>query len=577
MPDRSRVLILFVLIVIVGTMGLIAQDSPWGITVLNSQQGAIQKARITSERADFMMYPNVRSEEAFVQQILGEGFKVKYSEEKEGRLTLRCQQLYKGIPVLGSEVTVNADTAQQQILSVKGFNFDVAVALNVTPSVEQKVAVAAAKSYFPQTNLEYKNPQLAILCSDVQSHLVWSFLLYNEYLCWQFMVDAHDGKTVHCAYSLLPIFDKATTGQTQLINDGVAGGTNFQFSCKEEYGKYSLQTAVNDTQVMTFHMQKLDDNFNTDPQAGEEDTSNSNTKWEDPVTATAHFYTENVAHFYQEVFGRKSIDNNNFPLRSRIHLYYKSWWGEVDKYYNNAFWHPGYGLTSYGDGNWLKPKENMSANERRLFSYLCVADVICHEWTHGFTSYSSNLEYRAESGAMNEAMSDIIGCTFEYWLSQKYPNREWDWTRVGEECTPTGSELGRDALRYMYDPTLAKQPKEYKGEYWHDTNSSNDNGGVHTNCTVGNHAFYLMASGGSNNNVDVQGIGVILAAKIFYYTNARHLSSYSQYADWPQACLDACNEDITAEDIKNYGTPGITKEQIRAAINNAWRAVKVLK
>lgn len=38
---------------------------------------------------------------------------------------------------------------------------------------------------------------------------------------------------------------------------------------------------------------------------------------------------------------------------------------------------------------------------------LAVDDVIAHEWVHGYTDYSSGLVYSYQSGAINEAMSDM--------------------------------------------------------------------------------------------------------------------------------------------------------------------------
>ena len=36
-------------------------------------------------------------------------------------------------------------------------------------------------------------------------------------------------------------------------------------------------------------------------------------------------------------------------------------------------------------------------------------DVVSHEWSHGYTQTGNGLIYRTESGAMNEAFSDIFG------------------------------------------------------------------------------------------------------------------------------------------------------------------------
>ena len=38
---------------------------------------------------------------------------------------------------------------------------------------------------------------------------------------------------------------------------------------------------------------------------------------------------------------------------------------------------------------------------------LVTPDVIAHEWSHGYTSATSNLLYAYQSGAINEAMSDM--------------------------------------------------------------------------------------------------------------------------------------------------------------------------
>ena len=37
------------------------------------------------------------------------------------------------------------------------------------------------------------------------------------------------------------------------------------------------------------------------------------------------------------------------------------------------------------------------------------ADIVAHEIAHGFTQYTSGLVYSDESGAMNEAFSDMAG------------------------------------------------------------------------------------------------------------------------------------------------------------------------
>ena len=38
---------------------------------------------------------------------------------------------------------------------------------------------------------------------------------------------------------------------------------------------------------------------------------------------------------------------------------------------------------------------------------MTVMDVVGHEWAHGYTQYTSNLQYYGQSGALNEAFSDM--------------------------------------------------------------------------------------------------------------------------------------------------------------------------
>lgn len=70
---------------------------------------------------------------------------------------------------------------------------------------------------------------------------------------------------------------------------------------------------------------------------------------------------------------------------------------------NNAFW-DGTSM-SYGDGTQTPGN----------FNPLVSIDVCGHEFSHGVTQFSCNLNYSYESGAMNEAFSDIMGTAIEFY------------------------------------------------------------------------------------------------------------------------------------------------------------------
>ena len=59
-------------------------------------------------------------------------------------------------------------------------------------------------------------------------------------------------------------------------------------------------------------------------------------------------------------------------------------------------------------------------------------DIAGHEFTHAVTSSESNLEFSGESGAINEALSDIMGTAIEKYIN----NGEFNWT-IGEQTGST--------------------------------------------------------------------------------------------------------------------------------------------
>ena len=91
--------------------------------------------------------------------------------------------------------------------------------------------------------------------------------------------------------------------------------------------------------------------------------------------------------FWEEVFGRDSIDDEFMPLRGVVHF------GDD---YPNAFW-DGRRMT-FGDG------------DGELFRrFTRSLDVIGHELGHGVIEDEAALEYWGQSGALNEHIADVAG------------------------------------------------------------------------------------------------------------------------------------------------------------------------
>ena len=104
--------------------------------------------------------------------------------------------------------------------------------------------------------------------------------------------------------------------------------------------------------------------------------------------------------------------------------------------------------------------------------------------THGVVEKTANLEYQDESGALNESFADVFGAMID---------RD-DW-KMGEDVMQPGVNPN-NALRDLQDPHNGVssnsswwQPKHTDEQY----TQSDDNGGVHINSGIPNHAFYLFA------------------------------------------------------------------------------------
>jgi thermolysin len=126
-------------------------------------------------------------------------------------------------------------------------------------------------------------------------------------------------------------------------------------------------------------------------------------------------------------------------------------------------------------------------------------DIVGHELTHGLTDFSSGLISQNESGALDESFSDILGTSVEFFYQPPGSgSRQADYL-IGEDVLRPGG------ARSMSNPGAFGDPDHYSRRLI----TTEDNGGIHSNCGISNQAFYLAIEGGTNrtSNLSVQGVG----------------------------------------------------------------------
>jgi Zn-dependent metalloprotease len=239
---------------------------------------------------------------------------------------------------------------------------------------------------------------------------------------------------------------------------------------------------------------------------------------------------------YWNVFKRNSIDNAGMSLIATVHY---------DKNYDNAFWNGSQMVFGDGDGVYFN-------------RFTIAIDVMGHELTHGVTAHQANLAYHDQPGALNESVSDVFGSLVkQYAHSPQQTASQADWLIGAGLFT---AKVQGVALRSMKAPgtayndtVLGKDPQPaHMNNY---VNTTADNGGVHINSGIPNHAFYLAA-------IALGGFAWEKAGAIWYATICdSRLSVNAQFQDFA---------NLTADNAaKNFGA---AEQQ---AVINAWQQVGI--
>ena len=251
--------------------------------------------------------------------------------------------------------------------------------------------------------------------------------------------------------------------------------------------------------------------------------------WSDDAVS-AHANIAEVYDYYRDVLGRTSFDGSGAPVL--VSIRYNP--GRPNGGYQNAFWAPSIGQFAFGDGGHLE----------------AAVDVIGHEYTHAVVTYVvggptggvSVLDY-GESGALNEALADIMGTLIE--------------NDSGSDRWLLGEDSGLGAIRDLADPaSISTSLGPHRVTYATRYQGTLDDGGEHVNSTIFSHAAYLMMT-----DPATAGISNDTWAEVFYRALFR-LSAGSVFSDGRAAVQSAAQ------------AVGLTAAQ-QAAIAKAFDAVGI--
>ncbi|MEO6453221.1 MAG: M4 family metallopeptidase [Ginsengibacter sp.] len=402
--------------------------------------------------------------------------------------------------------------------------------------------------------------------SVVNDHIVMagkSYYFQKSSLSTNTILNDNEPKAYNSLGNTTGTADTRFLGQQSIITDNSSGVTGYP---------YRLREVRNGQQIITLNYNRQPYNTTRNNEALATEFLDDDNNWtaaefhnlnRDDAALDVQFNMQVVSDYWKIVHNRNGWDNKNGELRSYVHVFEAKVVNNVQNnyYFDNAYWN-GKNM-HFGEGS----GDLAHSNSQTPF------DVTAHEMGHGITGSTSDLVYQWESGAMNEAFSDIWAACITNYAKIHYASFPGEITwRLFEKCDNQDST--NKGSRDMSNPLLFKNPSTYKSKYWVDATlrtcrvfAGHDNCGVHTNSGVLNKWFFLITDGETSFNTlgtfySVAGLGFGTSQKIAYLTSI-NLPPNATYATAKTVSINA-TETL-------YGSGSTELQTVKAA----WIAVAV--
>jgi Zn-dependent metalloprotease len=388
------------------------------------------------------------------------------------RSLVKLQQVYDGIPVFGAEVSIQVGSDGGVISLLSDIMRDTRLLdqglVPTTPTISKTTArqkaIAAARTLFPDAA---------------------TLVVLNEPLLYVYhpSVIGDSGRT-RLVWSCVVVSPVTMEVEQQVLIDAVTGATVLQYTLTETAKHRHIHDAYGVSESDYFgYMRRQEGQGPTQVKDADD----------------AYDFLGDTYDFFLEHHNRDSIDGGGMDLNATVRQ------DILTK--QNAAWYPNFNWMFFGSG-------------------FVVDDVAGHELTHGVTSYTSDLVYAFESGAINESLSDIWGEFIDLTNGKGVDTDAVRWV-IGEELYGgTGNPAG---IRDMRNPEKFNDPDRYS-KYLHYPEWY-DNGGVHFNSGIGNKLAYLLTDGDIFNNYKILPMGLDKTAALFYRAETRLLLRSSDYKD----------------------------------------------
>ena len=531
----------------------VVRDPATGLPVYIERKSVGTRADVTKAGARLSAAAAASATYQFMKQVRGllkvddpeAQFSISQTATDDlGQTHLRLTQTLAGVPVLGLELVAHLTNGDVTLLN--GHYQPLPTGLSTTPKLTLSDASERAfgdvsKESIVRSfgdNLLKMKPSEGSLCIfpiDGGAKLAYQITVRPNLLeRWEYVIDAQTGDVLDKYNHTCTVSGPAARASGRDLN-----GVTRSFQTHQQGANYYLIDAsramFNPTAskmpsdpVGAIWTQDARTTFGDD-QKTYQVTSGNNADWSAPAVS-AHYNAGVAYEYYLKTFNRNSLNGKGGTIVSLINVA-----DDDGKGLDNAYWNGQ--IMAYGNGlDGFKPLAG-------------ALDVAGHEMTHGVIQNTANLQYKNQSGAINESLADVFAVLID---------RD-DWT-IGEDVVKP-AYFPSGALRSVSNPNQGGQKSDANG-YQPRTMTqydptTEDNGGVHINSGIPNYAFYLFASNGS--------VGKDKAEKVYYRALTTYLVRTSNFLDLRLAIIRATGDLF-----------GATGTEVTAA-KNAFDAVGIVE
>lgn len=442
---------------------------------------------------------------------------------QEGLDDVRLAQSYGGLPVFASEIVVTL--SGEDVVALTGNLLPLAEleerGFDVVPQITREEAIELARL---DENIQRPVAELEAIAE---------LLIYDERLFTDAPLDPHLGWKVTMKFAAHDV-----------VVDAHSGAIVARLAIERAHG---FDLDIQDAEFEANSKQHKCYRTSTDTDVADEDDFNSD--YNGNIDAVlANRYSRDCWNFFHDTFGWHSYDDDESQMEIFIQSNINA--GNV------ASWDPGCELMQFAPG---------------AVEY----EVMVHEFTHGIISSTSQLEYKFESGALDEHYADTMAVIADRQRGEIDSetsgfSQPINWM-IGENRRAPQPTF---AIRNFQDPTT-RPPRPGQPDRWANrsfpgvfiANEGNDYAGVHSNSGIPNKGGYLMVEGGSFQGFLVRGMGT---------DKMRHVK-FSAMRNLPKAATfaDARAREIVAADyFFSRNERGFTRDDV-CTVRNAWAAVGI--